>query len=47
LGFPEPLVRALLDCRDEDLVALTFTPVAVFNQTPGAQAGTPLTPGVG
>lgn len=45
LGFTEPLVRALLDCRDEELVALTFIPVAVFNQTPGAQAGAPLPSG--
>lgn len=46
LGFKEPLIRALLDCPDQDLVALAFTPEAVFNQTPGAQAGTPLTPPV-
>ena len=45
LGFPEAMVRALLDCADKDLVAVAFTPEAAFNQTPGAQAGTPLLAG--
>lgn len=45
LGFTAPLVQALLDCPDDDLVALTFTPEAAFNQTPGAQAGAPLLSG--
>lgn len=44
LGFTEVMVRTLLDCRDEALVALAFTPSDFFNSTPGAQAGTPLTP---
>ena len=44
LGFTEVMVRTLLDCPDEALVALTFTPSALFNSTPGAQAGTPLIP---
>lgn len=44
LGFTEVMVRTLLDCPDEALVALTFTPAALFNSTPGAQAGTPLIP---
>ncbi|WP_243295353.1 hypothetical protein [Geothrix mesophila] len=43
MGFTEVMVRTLLDCPDEALVALTFTPSALFNSTPGAQAGTPLT----
>jgi hypothetical protein len=47
LGFTESTVRAFLDCPDEQLVAVTFTPEAAFNQTPGAQAGTPLIPGAG
>ena len=42
LGFPEPLVRALLDCPDGDLVAVRFRPEAAFIQTPGAQAGSAL-----
>lgn len=45
LGFTAPLVHALLDCPDDDLVALTFTPEAAFDQTPGAHAGAPLIPG--
>ena len=45
LGFTETLVRTLLDCPDADLVALTFTPQAAFNGTPGAQAGTALSTG--
>ncbi len=45
LGFTEPMVRALLDCPDADLVAVAFTPEAAFNQTPGAQAGAPLLAG--
>ena len=44
LGFTEAMVRTLLDCPDEALVAVAFTPSVLFNATPGAQAGTPLTP---
>ena len=47
LGFTEPLVRALLDCPDANLVAVGFTPEAAFHQTPGAQAGTPLVSAAG
>ncbi len=47
LGFTERTLRALLDCPDADLVAVGFTPEAAFNQTPGAQAGTPLIQGAG
>lgn len=43
-GFTEAMVRTLLDCPDEALVALAFTPAAFFNSTPGAQAGTALIP---
>ncbi|BDU70759.1 hypothetical protein GETHOR_28600 [Geothrix oryzae] len=45
LGFTEPMVRTFLDCPDAGLVALTFTPEAAFNQTPGAPAGSPWAPG--
>jgi hypothetical protein len=44
LGFTEQMVRTLLDCPDEALVALAFTPSDFFDATPGAQAGTPLKP---
>lgn len=39
LGHPAPLIRALLDCADEQIVAISFTPNAAFSQTPGPQAG--------
>jgi hypothetical protein len=42
LGFPGPLVRALLAAPPEDLVAVAFTPGAAHHQTPGPLAGTPL-----
>jgi hypothetical protein len=45
LGFPEPLIRALLDCPDEDLVTVTFTPMEAFVQTPGLNAGDALREG--
>jgi hypothetical protein len=39
LGHPAQLIRALLDCPDQDIVAVSFTPNAAFSQTPGPQAG--------
>jgi len=42
LGFPEPLVRALLRVPDDDLAAVAFTPATAHLQTPGPQAGAPL-----
>jgi hypothetical protein len=42
LGFPEPLIRALLSTPEDDLVAVTFTPDSAHLQTPGPQAGAPL-----
>lgn len=42
IGFQEPFVRALLGGRGDELAAVTFTPQAAFNQTPGVQAGAPL-----
>jgi hypothetical protein len=39
LGFAEPLVRLLLTCPEQDIVAIRFTPNAAFNQTPGPRAG--------
>lgn len=47
LGFTEPMIRALLDCPEADLVAVGFTPDSAFNQTPGLQAGAPLVGGAG
>jgi hypothetical protein len=39
LGYPPALIRAFMACPDAELAALVFAPNAVFNQTPGAQAG--------
>lgn len=45
LGFPPPLVRSLLDCADDDIVAIEFTPTAAYDQSPGPRAGAPLKAG--
>lgn len=42
LGFPAPLVRSLLDFPDDDIVSITFTPTAAYDQSPGPRAGAPL-----
>jgi len=41
---PEPFVHALLACPPDELVTLSFTPEAVFGQTPGPRAGAPVSP---
>jgi len=41
---PEPLVHALLSCAPDELVTVSFTPAAVFGQTPGPRAGEPMAP---
>ena len=42
LGFAPPLVRSLLDFPDDDIVSITFTPNAAYDQSPGPRAGAPL-----
>jgi hypothetical protein len=42
LGYSEPVFRALLWADPDDLVAVTFSPSAAFDQTPGPRAGAPL-----
>jgi hypothetical protein len=42
LGHPEAYVRAMLGHDDDDVTAVSFTPSAAFNQTPGPVAGSPL-----
>ena len=42
VGHPEDLARAMLACPAGELVAVAFTPMAAFLQTPGPRAGTPL-----
>lgn len=38
-GFPAQLTDTLFDFPQEDLVAISFEPLAVFDQTPGPKAG--------
>ncbi|WP_151634720.1 hypothetical protein [Noviherbaspirillum aerium] len=42
LGFDEILIRTLLAAPPADLVAVTFTPLEAYSQTPGPNAGEPL-----
>lgn len=42
LGYSELAIRTLIDCPAYDLVAIGFSPHAAFTQTPGPQAGLPL-----
>jgi hypothetical protein len=39
VGYPEDLIRALLSSDAADLMAISFSPVAAFLQTPGPRAG--------
>jgi hypothetical protein len=39
LGFPAPMCEAMFSCRPGDLIGLRCTPHAVFEQTPGPNAG--------
>lgn len=39
LGYPRPLIEALVDCNPDQLMTVTFTPSAAFSQTPGPNAG--------
>jgi hypothetical protein len=42
LGFSEAIARPLFSCAAADAVAVRFTPSAVFDQTPGPNAGAQL-----
>ena len=42
LGYAEQMVRALVWAPAGDFAALTFTPSAAFDQTPGPRAGSAL-----
>jgi hypothetical protein len=39
IGYPEDLIRAILWSDPAELIAITFTPIAAFLQTPGPRAG--------
>ncbi|MDY0108302.1 MAG: hypothetical protein RBS27_16600 [Giesbergeria sp.] len=43
VGYGPDFVAAMLSAPLEDVVALQFTPLAAFDQTPGPRAGAPLT----
>lgn len=42
VGFAPQLTRAMLACRLEDVVAVSFRPEQAFDQTPGPRAGAAL-----
>lgn len=42
MGFDEILIHTLLAAPPADLVAVTFTPIEAYSQTPGPNAGEPL-----
>ena len=42
LGYPEAPIRSYFAHQPEHLVAVSFTPMAAFEQTPGPGAGRPL-----
>ncbi len=44
LGYPEPFCRLLMAPSADEAVAAAFTPVALFEQTPGPKAGARLEP---
>lgn len=39
VGYPEAMLRSMMQYRLDKLVAIVFTPSAVFGQTPGPGAG--------
>lgn len=44
IDFHDPYTTTLLDYDPNELVCVGFTPTAVFDQTPGPQAGRPIDP---
>ena len=42
LGYPEPLIRKMVECTPQQVVAARFVPTAAFGQTPGPRAGAAL-----
>lgn len=44
LGYPEQFCRRLMEPSADEAVAAIFTPVALFEQTPGPKAGARLEP---
>lgn len=46
LGFPQAVIRTMLSFPPAGIVAITFTPLEAFSQTPGPKAGAPLGAGI-
>ena len=44
IGYPPAFARAMFACALDDLVAVRFTPVQAFDQTPGPHAGQAVVP---
>lgn len=44
MGYPEPMLRSMMQYRLDQIAAIVFTPSAVFAQTPGPGAGAPVAP---
>lgn len=42
LGYPGQVLRSVLSCAPDDIVAVQFSPSSAFSQTPGPGAGEPL-----
>jgi hypothetical protein len=42
MGYPEPMMRSMMQYRLDQIAAIFFTPSAVFTQTPGPGAGAPV-----
>jgi hypothetical protein len=47
VGFSPAFTRAMLACRLEEVVAISFEPAQAFDQTPGPKAGAALLAGAG
>jgi len=43
MGYPEAMLRSMMQYRLDKLESIVFTPSAVFAQTPGPSAGAPVT----
>jgi hypothetical protein len=42
LGYAEPLIRKMVECTPQQVLAVRFAPTAAFGQTPGPRAGAAL-----
>ena len=42
MGYPEPMMRSMMQYRLDQITPIGFTPAAVFAQTPGPGAGAPV-----